>query len=535
MSCGSGSTAGSITQLIAVGAMDAYLTMNATKTYFKAKHARHTNFAMESVCQPFNTMVQFGAEAQCTLNRVGDLIHYQYVMIDLPGLTVCESETEKCGIMAQFPSCDDPEAPAAQNDMEVYLDYLTLATEQAVQQQVRDDATVVEDEKDKTATSRMSEIGHARFTRDLYEACAPLDCCASRDDTMQTATQRTLDPKTGTYGQVADAGGGNKAPWAHWVNAIGQQLVRSARVVIGGATVDTLYSDYLYMWEELSGKPGKRLAEMIGKRHRRMQLVCDSRAKRRLYVPLPFWYALDVGSSLSLTSLQFHGVQLCVQFEALERCIVISKGASSASNIQVYNCASGCCMNNSDLKASLLTSYVYLDQDERDLFSMAKHETLITQIQTLTLQTTNQQVRVSLNFNHPVIELIWAIRRQCNENCNNWFNYSGIDGRDPIESVRLTLNSQSRFDFGAEYFRLVQPYQHHTNIPDSYVYCYSFALEPEGAAPSGSCNFSRIDNIDLTVTLQPHLGKEQCTLIIFARTWNVYRYRDGLGGVAYSN
>lgn len=40
-----------------------------------------------------------------------------------------------------------------------------------------------------------------------------------------------------------------------------------------------------------------------------------------------------------------------------------------------------------------------------------------------------------------------------------------------------------------EYFSLVQPYQHHTNIPtNAGINVYSFALKPEEHQPSGTLN-----------------------------------------------
>jgi hypothetical protein len=106
------------------------------------------------------------------------------------------------------------------------------------------------------------------------------------------------------------------------------------------------------------------------------------------------------------------------------------------------------------------------------------------------------------------------------------------------------------------YFRLVEPYEHHTNIPDTFVYCWSAALHPEEAQPSGSVNFSRIDNVELTFDMQEGIDavprprrfspaeQSQCnlrpvsgdfTVLVFARSWNILRYREGLGGLAYSN
>ena len=180
--------------------------------------------------------------------------------------------------------------------------------------------------------------------------------------------------------------------------------------------------------------------------------------------------------------------------------------------------------------------YVYLDIEERDRFATGSFEQLISQVQNYVITTKSCQVRMNLNFNHPIIEMIWAVRRKCQENCNNHFNYAGKWGRDPVKYVHLRLNNLARFS-GREgrYFRLVQPWQFHTNIPDSFTYCFSFALHPEDAQPSGSANFSRIDNVEFVLDLQDALSEEEVTVLVFARNWNVYRFREGLGGVAFSN
>jgi len=60
---------------------------------------------------------------------------------------------------------------------------------------------------------------------------------------------------------------------------------------------------------------------------------------------------------------------------------------------------------------------------------------------------------------------------------------------------------------------------------------YSFALKPEEHQPSGTCNFSRIDNAKLNFTADPHSG----TMNIYAVNYNVLRIMSGMGGLAYSN
>eukprot|EP00967_Tisochrysis_lutea_P124440 scaffold208075_cov29-Tisochrysis_lutea.AAC.2 len=108
----SGSTgSGALTQMIAQGALDQYLSANANFTYWKTRYQRHTSFALESVGQPFNTSVAFGANAQITINRSGDLVFYMYVVVDLPAITACEAGTNECAGLtggSQFPYASQP-------------------------------------------------------------------------------------------------------------------------------------------------------------------------------------------------------------------------------------------------------------------------------------------------------------------------------------------------------------------------------------------------------------------------------------------
>ena len=495
-------SSGALTNLIATGAIDTYLTLNATFTFWKLRYSKHTAFAVESCSQPFNTTVGFGTEAQITLNRQGDLCYYTYVCITLPGIVACDLEKEKCagiGPGNQFPVYMDQScAPCAKNDEAALAEYLD--TDGFSEASTAERATKLKAARDK-------------WLKDKYGHATSLDCCDDVEDCPDN-----MCPELGNV-------------WCHWVNGVGQYLLKTAKIIIGGSTVDTLHNDFLYIWEELSGKPVRPLTELTAKRHTRAQLGCASRQARTLYVPLPFWYCQHSGNALSLASLQFHGVQVHVDFAKLTDCIVVS-----SSNVAVKNAASACCLTPSDLKACMEVTYVFLENAERERFATNHFEVLITQNQAFYMQANNSQLRIQLNFNHPTTELIFAIRRACHERCNNHFNFSGVDGRDPLINCSLQLNNQSRFGTkNAVYMRCVQPYQHHSNIPDAFVYVFSFALNPEDVSPSGTCNMSRIDHVDLNLTIQEALGKEQCTIMVFARSFNIIRYREGLAGLAFAN
>jgi hypothetical protein len=198
--------------------------------------------------------------------------------------------------------------------------------------------------------------------------------------------------------------------------------------------------------------------------------------------------------------------------------------------------------------------YVFLDTDERRRFAQVSHEYLIEQVQY------NNAVSLSVNesgngpstkietlrFNHPCKELVWVVQGSA-ENSYNFANGDSNDD-DPIDWIKsavLQLNNQDRFKRrDGTYFRCVQPYQHHTGAflqnpatETGFIYVYSFAIKPEDHQPSGTCNFSRIDNTVLAMDINPSTlpGTPSLLLKVYAVNYNVLRIMSGMGGLAYSN
>jgi hypothetical protein len=111
-------------------------------------------------------------------------------------------------------------------------------------------------------------------------------------------------------------------------------------------------------------------------------------------------------------------------------------------------------------------------------------------------------------------------------------------GENPIVSAKLQLNGQDRFaERDGTYFDTVQPSQHHTRNPDTGINVYSFALKPEEHQPSGTCNFSRIDNATLQIYVSSETVKSTQTakVRVYSINYNVLRVMSGMGGLAYSN
>jgi hypothetical protein len=108
-------------------------------------------------------------------------------------------------------------------------------------------------------------------------------------------------------------------------------------------------------------------------------------------------------------------------------------------------------------------------------------------------------------------------------------------GENPCVTAKLQLNGQDRFsEREGSYFDVVQPFQHHTRAPDTGINVYSFALRPEEHQPSGTCNFSRIDNAVLQLVLSSATvsGTNTAKVRVYAVNYNVLRVMSGMAGVA---
>ena len=336
-----------------------------------------------------------------------------------------------------------------------------------------------------------------------------------------------------------------------YVNYLGLRLLKSVVIEIGGQQIDKHYSDWMYIWNELSLPVGKRHAydKMVGANTGETSLDATT-----LYVPLEFWFCRNVGLALPLIALQYHEVKVKIEFDTKYNCTIQTidgaQGPATLGNIP-------------DLKdISLWVDYIFLDTDERRRFAQLSHEYLIEQLQFTGTETLGTgSTRVKLNFNHPCKELVWVAKLRTPTSRNaRWYDYTDMDpdddilgvgtpslARNPFEDAILQLNGNDRFAVRkGSYFNLVQPYQHHTNVSaNPGINVYSFALKPEDHQPSGTLNMSRIDTATLMVnTVSAKQTKEDRSLNndadysginIYAVNYNVLRILSGMGGLAYSN
>ena len=103
----------------------------------------------------------------------------------------------------------------------------------------------------------------------------------------------------------------------------------------------------------------------------------------------------------------------------------------------------------------------------------------------------------------------------------------------------MKINGQDRFtEKEAEHFRLLEPMKYGSTIPRKFMYNYNFGVYNDKYQPSGTINFSRIDNSNMLFKFNMDTSEDQNNDIdikIFAVNYNILRIKNGMGGVIFND
>jgi hypothetical protein len=360
---------------------------------------------------------------------------------------------------------------------------------------------------------------------------------------------------------------------AAYISNLGHAIIEEVSVEIGEQEIDKQTGEWMHIWSKLSTPPGvlNGFNDMVynyagGIVPPTTQPAQDNSASIggstyqygavKLYIPLQFWFNKNPGLYLPLLALQYHPIRINIKFRPLAQLIV-----KYSDSCNTNSCADPPpLVNNNIIDLRMYGDYVNLDTEERRRFVSNSHEYLIEQVQytpKVSIPDKTTTTIVSLDFNHPLRELLWVIQRDCMSSWNEWFNFSAVSNNEAgnsdiamLQQAILQLDGYDRFEVrDAGYFRLVQPYQYHTNVPtDTFIYCYSFALRPEELQPSGSLNASRIDSINLQIALRPDPPtnpplaitdsryvppRGNSSIRVYATNHNILRVVNGFGGLVF--
>jgi len=541
--------AGGLLQLVAYGAQDVFLTGTPEITFWKVSYRRHTNFAMESIEQTFSGQADFGRRVTCTISRNGDLAYRTYLQVTLPEI-------------------NQTMAPATSSDG-VYARWLDFIGEQLIAQveveiggqridRQYGDWMHIWNQLTMTAEQQRGYFKMIGNTTQLTYITDPTFAaisgpCSATGGPSQVCSPRNALPETTLYIPLMfwwNRNPGLSLPLIALqyhevkinldIRPIGECLwaVKTLTSKYGSGTVSatvpyqqslvaaSLYVDYVFLdtdeRRKMAQNPHEYLIEQVqftgdesvGSSSNKIKLNFNHPCKELIWVVQPD-ANVDYCSSLDNTQVLFKtlGAQpfnYTDAIDALPNAIHAFGGPAET--------ASG----------SFIVS--------SGVFDMAGAVDMPTPQTAQTWQTSSSAdlpftAQVGAAEGSYVSDAGTFVLAETALDMHCW-------GENPVVTAKLQLNGQDRFsEREGSYFDVVQPYQHHTRAPDTGINVYSFALRPEEHQPSGSCNFSRIDNAVLQLVLSSGTvaGTATAKVRVYAVNYNVLRVMSGMAGVAYSN
>ena len=535
---------GGLMQLVAYGAQDVYLTGNPQITFFKVVYRRHTNFAVEPIQQVFNGAPDFGRTVSCNLNRNGDLITNMYAVVSLNDLSDSAGEWSYVRRLG-YALVEETKVEIGGSKIdEQYGDWLNIWYELSHKVgQERGHAKLV---GDSSALTKLAD-GHPEST--LY---IPLIYWFNRFNGL------ALPLIALQYHDVRIT-----IQYRKGSECVNHNPIRKAPAV----SMDDSYLliDYVY----LDSEERKRFAQasheyLIEQLQFTGSETVANNNKYRLNFNHPSKYLIWAVQSERFSK----GNSFLVwadngDWEAardkMAKMLVFEAGNVDPSSVagvlanggtvdplvpppKVVGTAGTNSWRDTVLERNDLT-FEDVSLTLAELDAQYPGEAALTATSYFSgVGTVDPSLTSPVDATGDVLGVYGVVAR-------DWFNYgmnaAGLE--NPVTAAKLQLNGHDRFqERDGNYFNYVQPYQHFSNTPADGINVYSFALKPEDHQPSGSCNFSRIDNATLNVSVR-QLETTRGSFVasnniasgticnIYTVNYNVLRVMSGMAGTAYSN
>jgi hypothetical protein len=512
--------AGGLMQLVAYGAQDVFLTGTPEITFWKVSYRRHTNFAMESIEQTFSGQADFGRRVTCTVSRNGDLAYRTYLQVTLPEINQDLSTGDVYARWLDFIG----EQLVAQVEVEIggqridrqYGDWMHIWNQVTLSKEQQ--AGYYRMIGNTTQLTYITDPNFAGVSGPCAASGGPAQVCAPRDALPETTLYVPLqfwfcrNPGLALplialqYHEVKinlDFRPIGECLWAVKAmdaTASAQQVSAAYQQSLVAAS---LYVDYIFLdtdeRRKMAQNPHEYLIEQlqftgdesVGSSSNKIKLNFNHPCKELVWVVQPdenvdYCGSLEGGNTLYKTL----GAQPFNYTDAID---------ALPNAIHAFGATDAISGDNAVISGGVF-------QLDTGAAGGAGTGSSLTDAGTFVLAET-------------------ALDMHC------W-------GENPVVTAKLQLNGQDRFsEREGSYFDTVQPYQHHTRAPDAGINVYSFALRPEEHQPSGSCNFSRIDNAVLQLVLSSNTvsGAKTAKVRVYAVNYNVLRVMSGMAGIAYSN
>lgn len=516
--------AGGLIQLASKGAENLFLTDNPQITLFKMLYRRHTNFTTEPVPQSFAHTPNFGKKVSCVISRSGDLISGMQLVITLPKFNQLYNQDGSVDNITKF-AWIRKIGFGIIKEIEIEIGGQSISKHYGEWLNIWTELVGLKNKDINQMIGNVEELTSFTSTKSEYILHVPLQFwfCRTSGLALPILCLQYNDVKVNL--ELNDVTKCYNITPTYYIpvqdDLVNLEPYEYIEQTIDGVTAAGIYSNY----------------DLVNKRlyytkvtDTQLQVIND--ANFYSYTEDQQNTIIDEYSIVGHTS---HHI-VCPQINtSVTPVYPIAHTHNTINNLKIKSCF-------------LLVDYAYLDEDERLKFYKNSHEYLVEQlvyIGALTLDGVNRSVKMGLY--NPCKLMVWTTQLNYlqNKNVNDWFNYTDSylyndttpAGKSLIQYATIQMNSLNRMEkMSNQYYNNVQPYEYFRYNPNEGINIYSFSLFPEKLQPSGTCNMSKIDNLQINLTLSNIVSTTNpVTFKGYGLVSNVFKIVSGLGGLVFTN
>lgn len=521
---------GALLQLVAYGVDDVYLTQDPQITYFKVVYRRHTNFTKEQIPQPFINTPDFGKRATCVISKNADLVGKIYIVVRLPKVRTLNDEKTKFAWVKRIGFSLIKSVEVEINGRIIdkqYGEWLNLWAE------LTGEINEGRGRGLKTLIGDIPEITDFTNSKDEYTLYIPLQFwfCKSTGNALPLVSLQYCDVKINVEFEESQN--------CYFLSPT--HYIKCRDDIVN-------FLPYEYIEQNIDGKIISGIF-----------ISYDINSKRLYYYKITDdkLLSIPVSSSFITANSQIDIDNLLSSPQGLKYSIVgktsgYSTFAEFGNSTSTYSTTKLKNLNIS--QCFLLVDYYFLDDEERLKFSQAKHDYLIEQIFfTPSIDIDNSSFSGSVIVDNPCKLIVWVAQMQYIQKAKDYFNYTHsyqnkiFEEEDPevkmgepmgdplILKQTILMNGNSRVSLrDASYFDNIQKIMHCrcTGLPG--INMYAFGMYPFIIQPSGSCNMSQIDNIQIQLNLTSNVNVlNHANFRAYCLCNNVLRIAGGLAATVF--
>lgn len=489
---------GGLIQLVSVGFEDLFLSADPEITYFKMVYKRYTNFSQEPVIQLFNTSPDFGKRVTCSVAKTADLLSNMYIYVEIPDIPKLYSD-------------------GVENTIDKFkwvkklgygiINYIELEINGQLVDKLYGDWMNIWSILSRCDDSKTEDI----LLGNIPELCNP---------TNGKSAKKLYIPVNFFFSK--NKGLALPLIALHLSDIkIHVEFNKLENVLVSSPTHYIKIEEYVVNFIE-----GEVITQNILGNDVNVIFNSFDYKTRRLYYTKYNEALLNFTTSSKYLKSKY-------KIYNSDGYYVMPLSVETTHNVSYPNIS----LNT----ANLIVNFIYLDNLERKKFANSNHEYLITTVSYSGEQTIyNTHAKVKLSFVNPSKELIWVC--QFNKIKNGFlkdkFNYtSGLNssGKNIIQKSSIHQNGQIRsLEEDMYFYNYLMGYLYHKGSIEEGINLYSYSLEPDNYQPKGSCNFSKIDDLIIELTLSSLISYNNPALLrVYSYNYNVLRITNGLSGLAF--